>query len=124
MTTRKDLRVALVGCGRISASHFEAIPKVEGLALSAAGDGVAARAKAAGDRLGVPWFTSYEKMLEKAPCEIVTIATPSGLHPSQGILAAKAGKHVVCEKPMAITLDSADDLVHACDAAKVHLFVV
>ena len=124
MTARKDFRVALVGCGRISANHFEAIAKVEGLALSAVCDSVEERAKAAGERLGVPWFSSYERMLDKAPCEIVTIATPSGLHPSQGILAAKAGKHVVCEKPMAITLEGADDLVHACDEAKVHLFVV
>ena len=124
MTARKDFRVALAGCGRISANHFEAIAKVEGLALSAVCDSVEERAKAAGERLGVPWFSSYERMLDKAPCEIVTIATPSGLHPSQGILAAKAGKHVVCEKPMAITLEGADDLVHACDEAKVQLFVV
>jgi UDP-N-acetyl-2-amino-2-deoxyglucuronate dehydrogenase len=63
-------------------------------------------------------------MLAEAPCEAVTICTPSGLHPAQGILAARAGKHVITEKPMAITLSSADDLVHACDQAGVHLFVV
>jgi UDP-N-acetyl-2-amino-2-deoxyglucuronate dehydrogenase len=124
MTARKDFRLALAGCGRISVNHFDAIAKVDGLSVSAVCDSVEERAKAAGEKLGVPWFTSYEKMLEKAPCEVVTIATPSGLHPAQGILAAKAGKHVVCEKPMAITLESADDLVHACDVAKVHLFVV
>jgi UDP-N-acetyl-2-amino-2-deoxyglucuronate dehydrogenase len=124
MTARKDFRVALVGCGRISANHFDAIAKVEGLSVTAVCDSVEERAKAAGEKLGVPWFASYERMLEKAPCDVVTIATPSGLHPAQGILAAKAGKHVVCEKPMAITLEGADDLVHACDAAKVHLFVV
>ena len=66
----------------------------------------------------MPWFTSYEAMLREVPSEIVAIATPSGLHPAHGILAAKAGKHVVCEKPMAITLASADDLVHACDDAE------
>jgi UDP-N-acetyl-2-amino-2-deoxyglucuronate dehydrogenase len=124
MTARKDFRLALAGCGRISVNHFDAIAKVDGLSVSAVCDSVEERAKAAGEKLGVPWFTSYEKMLEKAQCEVVTIATPSGLHPAQGILAAKAGKHVVCEKPMAITLESADDLVHACDVAKVHLFVV
>jgi UDP-N-acetyl-2-amino-2-deoxyglucuronate dehydrogenase len=63
-------------------------------------------------------------MLREVPCDIVTVATPSGLHPAHGILAARAGKHVVCEKPMAITLASADDLVNACDDAKVKLFVV
>jgi UDP-N-acetyl-2-amino-2-deoxyglucuronate dehydrogenase len=121
---RSRLRVALVGCGRISQNHFDAIAKLDGLSLSAVCDIVPERAKAAGEKLGVPWFTSYETMLHDAPCEIVTVATPSGLHPAHGILAAKAGKHVVCEKPMAITLASADELVNACDAAGVKLFVV
>ncbi len=124
MSSSAAFRVALVGCGRISKNHFDAIAKVDGVSVSAVCDTVESRAKAAGESLGVPWFTSYEKMLKEAPCEIVTIATPSGLHPAHGILAANEGKHVVCEKPMAITLASADELVHACDAANVQLFVV
>lgn len=118
------VRIALVGCGRISANHFEAIAKVEGLELSAVCDSVESRARAAGEQWQVPWFTSYEKMLAEADCDAVAIATPSGLHPAHGILAAKAGKHVISEKPMAITLASADALVKACDDAGVHLFVV
>lgn len=118
------VRIALVGCGRISANHFEAIAKVEGLELSAVCDGVESRARSAGEQWQVPWFTSYEKMLAEADCDAVAIATPSGLHPAHGILAAKAGKHVISEKPMAITLASADALVKACDDAGVHLFVV
>ena len=124
MSGSQEFRVALVGCGRISKNHFDAIAKLDGLSMSGVCDVVEARARAAGEALGVPWFTSYEKMLKEAPSEIVTIATPSGLHPAHGILAAKAGKHVVCEKPMAITLASADELVQACDAAGVKLFVV
>jgi UDP-N-acetyl-2-amino-2-deoxyglucuronate dehydrogenase len=124
MMTARTFRVGLVGCGRISKNHFDAIAKLDGLSISGVCDVVAERAKAAGESLGVPWFTSYETMLKEAPSEIVTIATPSGLHPAHGILAARAGKHVVCEKPMAITLASADDLVHACDDAGVKLFVV
>ncbi|MBX3173066.1 MAG: Gfo/Idh/MocA family oxidoreductase [Gemmatimonadaceae bacterium] len=118
------IRIALVGCGRISANHFSAIAKVDGLALSAVCDADAARAEAAGKAQGVPWFTNYEQMLAEAPCEAVAIATPSGLHPTQGVLAAKAGKHVISEKPMAISLAGADALVNACDAAGVRLFVV
>lgn len=119
-----SLRIALVGCGRISANHFEAIARVDGLELSAVCDVVETRAREAGEKLGVPWFTNYEKMLAEADCDAVTIATPSGLHPAQGILAARAGKHVISEKPMAISLASADALVHACDEAGVRLFVV
>jgi UDP-N-acetyl-2-amino-2-deoxyglucuronate dehydrogenase len=120
----KGFRIALVGCGRIARTHFQAIQRVEGLSLSAVCDTVAERAKAAGDEFQVPWFTSYEQMLREAPCEVVALCTPSGLHPAQGILAAQHGKHVVSEKPMAITLRGADELVQACDAAGVQLFVV
>jgi UDP-N-acetyl-2-amino-2-deoxyglucuronate dehydrogenase len=63
-------------------------------------------------------------MLEESRSDIVTIATPSGLHAEQGVEAAKAGKHVVMEKPMAISLTGADALVQACDKAGVQLFVV
>ena len=118
------IRIALVGCGRIAQTHFGAIREVDGVALVAVCDTIEQRARDAGDENGVPWFTSYPKMLADVECDAVTICTPSGLHPSHGILAAKAGKHVICEKPMAITLAAADELVHACDDHGVHLFVV
>jgi UDP-N-acetyl-2-amino-2-deoxyglucuronate dehydrogenase len=117
-------RVALVGCGRIARNHFEALEAVEGLELVAVCDTVEERAREAGERCGVPWFTSYEQMLRTVPCDVVTVCTPSGLHPAHGIAAARAGKHVVCEKPMGISLSAADELVHVCDEAGVQLFVV
>ena len=120
----KTFRIALVGCGRISRNHFDAIAKIDGLRIVAVCDEVAERAREAGERLGVPSFDNYERMLGEAECDVVVIATPSGLHPDQGIIAARAGKHVVTEKPMAISLKGADELVRACDDAGVHLFVV
>ncbi|MDQ3243437.1 MAG: Gfo/Idh/MocA family oxidoreductase, partial [Gemmatimonadota bacterium] len=121
---RQNFRVALVGCGRISANHVDAIGRIDGVEIVAVCDSLAERARAVGEPLGVPWYNQYEKMLSGTDCEVVTIATPSGLHPAQGVLAARAGRHVVTEKPMAISLRGADELVHACDAAGVHLFVV
>jgi UDP-N-acetyl-2-amino-2-deoxyglucuronate dehydrogenase len=118
------VRVALLGCGRISQTHFDAIRDVDDLELAAVCDTIEERAREAGSRNDVPWFTSYAKMLADVPCEAVAICTPSGLHPPHGIQAARAGKHVICEKPMAITLSAADELVHACDEQGVHLFVV
>jgi len=120
----KTFRIALVGCGRISKNHFEAIDKIDGLELVAVSDADLERAKRAGLEWKVPYFSSYEKMLAESNADVVTIATPSGLHPEQGIAAAKAGKHVVMEKPMAISLTGADALVQACDKAGVQLFVV
>ena len=124
MGSEKTFRVALVGCGRISKNHFDAIDKIDGLELAAVCDTDAARAQEAGAQWKVPHFTSYEKMLKDAKADVVTIATPSGLHAEQGVEAAHAGKHVVMEKPMAISLTGADALVQACDKAGVHLFVV
>jgi UDP-N-acetyl-2-amino-2-deoxyglucuronate dehydrogenase len=121
---RGEFRVALVGCGRISRNHFDALRKVHGLSLAAVCDVVPARARAAGLENGVPWFAAYEEMLATAPSDAVTICTPSGLHPAHGIAAARAGKHVITEKPMAINLGDADELIAACDTAGVQLFVV
>ena len=119
-----DFKIALVGCGRISKNHFDALRKIEGLTIAAVCDIVPERAEAAGVQEGVAAFTSYEEMLQRAECDIVTVCTPSGLHAAQGALAARAGKHVITEKPMAITLGQADELVKACDDAGVFLFVV
>ncbi|MGH7678393.1 MAG: Gfo/Idh/MocA family protein, partial [Gemmatimonadaceae bacterium] len=121
---KREFQIALVGCGRISKNHFDAIRKVDGLELTAVADSSEERARAAGEEQGVPWYSSYPEMLRKAECDVVTIATPSGMHSAQGIEAARAGKHVITEKPMAITLEQADALVAATDAAGVRLFVV
>ena len=120
----KNFRVALVGCGRISRNHVEAISRIDGLELVAVSDHREESARGLGEPLGLPWFSDYERMLKEVECDVVAIATPSGLHPSQGAIAARAGKHVVTEKPMAISLQGADELVKACDDAHVHLFVV
>src|SRR5947209_16938000 len=119
-----EFKVGLVGCGRISRNHFEALQKIDGLTLTAVCDNVPERASAAAEQQGVAAFTSYEEMLKRADCDAVAVCTPSGLHAAQGALAARAGKHVITEKPMAITLGQADDLVKACDEAGVFLFVV
>ena len=120
----RRIRVALLGCGRISKNHFDALAKLPGLELVAVCDLVTERAEQAGMLYNVPWFTSYELMLAEVQSDAVIIATPSGLHPQHGILAAKAGRHVISEKPMAISLAAADALVQACDDQQVHLFVV
>ena len=120
----EKFRVALVGCGRIAKNHFDAIDRVDGLDLVAVADVVQARAEAAGTANGVPAFASLADMMAAVDCDIVTVATPSGLHPVHGIEAARAGKHVVSEKPMAISLAGADSLIDACSEAGVRLFVV
>ena len=123
-TVKGRVRLALVGCGRISRNHFDAIAKVPELELVAVADIDVTRAEREGAAHGVPAFASLEAMLDAVPSDLVSICTPSGLHPPHGILAAERGRHVLTEKPMAISLAGADELVQACDAAGVHLFVV
>jgi UDP-N-acetyl-2-amino-2-deoxyglucuronate dehydrogenase len=117
-------RVALVGCGRIAGNHVGAIDKLDGLELVAACDTKFDRAEAIAAGRGIPAFRSIEEMLASVECDLVSICTPSGLHPAHGIAAARAGRHVLTEKPMATRLQDADALVEACDEAGVHLFVV
>jgi UDP-N-acetyl-2-amino-2-deoxyglucuronate dehydrogenase len=119
-----DIRVALLGCGRISRNHLEAIARVDGLRLVSVADTDRPRADAVGAEQGVAAFASLEEMLAAVPSDLVTICTPSGLHPQHGIVAARHGRNVLTEKPMAISLEAADQLVQACDAAGVQLFVV
>lgn len=120
----RTFRIGLVGCGRISKNHFDAIGKVDGLELAAVCDTDVERARRAGEEHGVPCYRALDEMLRAGDIDVVTICTPSGLHSVQGIAAAQAGKHVVTEKPMSLSLRQADDLVRACDDAGVQLFVV
>jgi len=119
------LRFGLIGCGRISGSHIRALREhATACELVAVCDCLADRAEGIAATAGVTGYTDYEEMLARTDIDAVAVCTPSGLHPEHGIMAAEAGKHVVTEKPMAISLDACDAFIHACDQNKVHLFVV
>ena len=75
MSSDKTYRVALVGCGRISKNHFEAIGEIDGLELVGVCDTDPERAAKAGADWDVPDFTSYEKMLKDTKADVITIAT-------------------------------------------------
>ena len=118
-------RFALVGCGRISKSHTDALEKHKDRAeLVAVCDIDPVALKAATDRTGAAGYVSLDALLAKAECDAVVLATPSGLHSSQAIAVAQAGRHVVSEKPMATRWEDGKRMVDACDKAGVRLFVV
>lgn len=121
----KKIKVALAGCGRIAIQHFESLKELHNeCELVAVCDCIQERAEESGKKYNAAIFTDYDKMLRKTDCDIVTVATPSGLHPEMGIKAAKAGRHVITEKPMAVNLEGADALISACEKEGVKLFVV
>ncbi|HIJ72955.1 MAG TPA: Gfo/Idh/MocA family oxidoreductase [Candidatus Hydrogenedentes bacterium] len=119
------IRIAHIGCGRVSGTHFAALHHLhDKLELVAVCDIVEQKAADAAQRTGAPPYTDYRRMLDMERPDVVTVATPSGLHPEMGIEAAERGIHVVSEKPLGCTLESADALIDACDRHRVHLFTV
>lgn len=121
----RRIRFGLVGCGRIAQKHIEAVAAHSDHAeLAAVCDVDPAARQQASERTGAKAFASYAEMLKSGGCDAVILATPSGLHPGQAILAAEAGLHVVTEKPMATRWQDGARMVEACDRANVRLFVV
>lgn len=118
------MRVGLVGCGRISAKHVDAIRGTDGLELIAACDPVAARAAHVATRTGARTYPTHQDMLAAEKLDIVAVLTESGSHARVGVDCAKHVKALIVEKPMALTLDSADRLIETCDAHRTRLFVV
>jgi UDP-N-acetyl-2-amino-2-deoxyglucuronate dehydrogenase len=121
----RAIRFALVGCGRISANHFEALRQhAERAELVAVCDNRPAALDAAVAKTGASGFASLDAMLAGCAADIVTLATPSGLHPQHAMRVAAAGRHVLTEKPMATKWDEGMAMVRACRDAGVKLFVV
>jgi UDP-N-acetyl-2-amino-2-deoxyglucuronate dehydrogenase len=121
----RKIRFALVGCGRISANHFDALERhadrAELVGVCDIDPQALCRAE---ERTGAPAFRSIDALLAGSAADIVILATPSGIHAEQAVLVAAAGRHVMTEKPMATRWQDGKRMVHACDQAGVHLFVV
>ena len=120
----KKVGFGIVGCGVIASWHVGGITRAEGAQLIAVCDPVEEKAKKLGEEQQVEWYTDYQKMLEREDLDVVSLCTPSSLHPGQAVAAAQAGKHVLTEKPMAITLEDADEMIEACHRAGVKLGVI
>jgi predicted dehydrogenase len=116
----------LLGCGRVAKRHAELLSggAIAGARLGAVCDDRPERAAQFSAKHGAKAYHALDEMLRDATLDAVAVLTPSGMHAQHGIAVARAGKHVVVEKPMALRLQDADALIRACDAAGVKLFVV
>src|SRR4051812_41454622 len=105
------IRFGLLGCGRISKRHSELLGngQIEGARLVAVCDQIKARADAVAAKFAVPAYDDLNEFLKRSDMDAVAVLTPSGMHPEHAIACARAGKHVVVEKPMALRLQDADD---------------
>ncbi len=120
------LKFALVGCGRIAKRHSDLLGhgEIEGAQLVAVCDLDESRAKAIGEKFDVPYFTDMHEMMKQIDLDIVSVLTDSGSHAKVVIDLAQYGKHIVVEKPIALTLDDVDRMISACDRHGIKLFVV
>lgn len=114
----------IVGCGMIASFHAEAIKHIKGAKLAACFDTYAPGADKYGAERGCKVYHDLDKMLADPDVHVVNICTPSGAHMDPAVAAAKAGKHVVVEKPLEITLKRCDAIINACEKAGVKLATI
>ncbi|MDR2619797.1 MAG: Gfo/Idh/MocA family oxidoreductase [Propionibacteriaceae bacterium] len=120
--TATDLRIALVGLGGMGTVHHTTYQHIAGTKVVAAvGASEADRVKA--DAWGVPLFPNISALLESTEVDVVDICTPTFLHAEQALSAITGGKHVICEKPAALSGADARAMVAAANQAGVQLYV-
>ncbi len=122
----KPIKFGLVGCGRIADRHSQLLGKgqIEGAQLGAVCDLKPERAAEIGQRYNVAYYSDMHEMMQNNEIDVAVVLTESGNHASNAVELARHGKHIIVEKPMALTLADADAMIRACDEAGVRLFVV
>lgn len=118
-----ELMIGIIGCGRIAKRHAEQAKKYG--QLVAVCDVIEEKAQGLAAEYGVNHYSSAAEMIEKEPLiNLIAVCTPNGLHPEHTIAGLKAGKHVLCEKPMCITEKDGKMMIETAANAGKRLFIV
>ena len=121
----RKIRIAIVGCGRISKSHFGSIEKhkddIELISICDTNQDLISKYKS---KYKVRGYLELNEMLDNETLDLVAICSPSGMHADQTEMCAKRGINVMTEKPMATRWQDGKRMVKSCDEAGVNLFVV
>ena len=115
---------AIVGCGMIADFHAAAIKELKNARLVLAADRIEKNARRVAEANQCGWTTDCEDVYRRDDVQVVNVCTPSGAHAEIAVAAAQAGKHVVIEKPLEVTLDRCDAIIEACDRHKVTCAVI
>lgn len=118
----KKLRVGLIGLGGVAQAHLEAYKEVDRIEVVAGAEVREDRLQQMVKRWGIKGYTGYEEMLSKEDLNIACILTPPLSHQEITEKIADYGVHVLCEKPMALTLEGAQAMISACDQAGVKFY--
>jgi len=121
MNESKPLGLGLIGCGAFGQFCLEAFSKLPDVRIVAVADTVAPLAKAAGERFGAPSFNDPAALPARPEVDIVHVATPPSTHHDLVLPALRAGKHVLCEKPLATEVSDAAEMLDAAKAAGLHV---
>ncbi|MEK6793533.1 MAG: Gfo/Idh/MocA family oxidoreductase [Spirochaetota bacterium] len=119
----RKVKFGIIGTGAIAQIHAKALSLCENAELVLVYDKVTERAAAFAAQHGCRAVAEYEEFLA-SEIEAVTIATPSGLHGEVAIPAARAGKHILCEKPLEVTVSKTNELVRVCESSNIRLSAV
>lgn len=117
------VKVGLVGCGFMGTMHANVYSALDGAQLCGVYDQYPARAKEFAEKWGGREYSSYQEMLEDPEIGLVDVCLPTAHHADFTVQACAAGKHVMCEKPMALTIEDADRMVAAAIKAGIKLMV-
>jgi UDP-N-acetylglucosamine 3-dehydrogenase len=113
------LKVGLIGPGFIGNIHLQSYEKIENLRVVAIAEGNEASGRKAAELFRCDYYPSAEDMLNQADIDMVDICVPTFLHEKYVLMAVAAGKHVLCEKPLALDVDSVDRMISAANQAGV-----
>jgi len=117
----KEYGFGIIGCGMISAYHAAAIAEIPEARLTAVSSRTEENRKRLTDQYGCDGMADYAQLVQRDDVDIVCVCTPSGAHLEPATAAARAGKHVIVEKPVEVTLERIDALIRACDENGVRL---
>jgi predicted dehydrogenase len=117
------MKVAVLGCGGMGGVHADIYAKLADVHLTSVCDLRIETAENVAARTGATAYGSFDRMLEEAEFDVVSIALPTYLHKEFTIKAAKARKHIICEKPIALTAEDAKEMIAVCEENGVRLFV-
>lgn len=111
------MKAAIIGIGAIARMHARALRDIPGIDLVAACCRTEEKGRAFAAEFGCQWFDDAARLLRTAKPDFVTIATPSGAHLDAALAASSAGVHVICEKPLEISLERIDRMIAAAETA-------
>lgn len=119
----EKLGVGLIGCGVMGSSLAKSCNELEHAGIVAVSDVAEEVGKKLGEELGAPWYADFREMLKCEDVRAIIVATPGFMHAETTVATAEAGRHVFCEKPMAVALEDCDAMIAACETNNVKLMI-